>query len=73
MRLGQQAESGNPSGLRKLMPVRFPHGSELQIADDSLKQGAQGRQISQRFRRAAVGFDNPLDSIHPRTTRYGWA
>ena len=73
VRLGEQAESGNPAGLRKLMPARFTHAPELQVADNFLKQRPQRSQITQRLGRAAVGFYNLLDSIHPSTPRYGWA
>ena len=37
VRFRQQTQTGDPTSLRKLMPLRLAHGPKLQILDDLIK------------------------------------
>lgn len=37
MRFGEQAQTGNSPGLRKLVPVGFADGAQLQVFNDAFK------------------------------------
>jgi len=67
MRLCQQAQTSDATGLRKLMPLGLSHRSKLQIDNDLLKQGTQQGEVGKRRRRAAMSLDDPLNSVHAST------
>jgi hypothetical protein len=52
------------------MPVGFADGPQIEIVNDALEERLQCAQVSKRGLGAAVSFDDPLNSVHPRT-RYG--
>jgi hypothetical protein len=60
----EQAQPGDPSGLRKLMPLCLAYGTKLQVGNDPLEQAAQQRQVGERCGRATMSFNDPLDSVH---------
>src|SRR5262249_35323550 len=64
MRLGEKTEPGDPSGPRKLMPLRRIDGPKTHFRNDSAKEVFDGGRASQRLRRTTKGFDHPLDSVH---------
>src|SRR6266436_7947561 len=72
VRLGEKANSSDPSGDGKLMPLRFADRPELHLPDDAVEQIMQDSSVTQRLRRASEGFDNPLDSAHGRRWHYTW-
>lgn len=65
VRFCEQAQTGNPASARKLMPVGLSDNLELQILDDALEQKLQSGQTAESLRRAAMSFDDPLNSVHP--------
>jgi len=70
MRFCKQAQAGDSASLGKPMPVGFADGPQIEIVNDALEERLQCAQVSKRGLGAAVSFDDPLNSVHPRT-RYG--
>ena len=66
VRLREKAKTGDPSGDRKLMPLRFADRPKLHLPDYAVEQTLQDGSVTQRRRRASEGFDDPLDSAHGR-------
>jgi len=64
MGLGEKAKTGDTSGPRELMPLRWSHGPEIHLRNHSEKKIPKRCRVAQRLRGTPKGFDNPLDPVH---------
>ena len=64
VRFRKQAHSGDPAGMRKLMPLRFAERMQVQFADERSEKFLERALIGQRGRIAAVCFHDPFKTAH---------
>lgn len=64
MGFSEQAKAGQSSRTGEPVPLRLLKRAETQLTNDSFEEFTKARRITQRICIAAVGVNNPLDSIH---------
>jgi hypothetical protein len=60
----QQAQARDSSRVGELMPMSLPHRTQGEFMNDAREQCAHSCQVRKSLGRAAVSFNDPLDSIH---------
>ena len=64
MALTQQAHTGDPAGVRELMPARLSERVERASLHYAFKSALQRRPIRERTRVAALRLNHPFDATY---------